>query len=65
MVHAHYMLDIFEILVIYEIMWKNVAQPDSPQMTAWRMRIACWIFSKFWWFLKLFEKILHSRTVHR
>jgi hypothetical protein len=28
---------------IYEIMWKNAAQPDRPQMTMWRMRIASWI----------------------
>jgi len=27
----------------YEIMWKNIVQPDRPQMTIWRMRIACWI----------------------
>jgi hypothetical protein len=28
----------------YEIMWKNIVQPDrQPQMTIWRMRIACWI----------------------
>jgi len=24
-------------------MWKNVEQPDRPQMTVWRMRIARWI----------------------
>ena len=24
-------------------MWKNIVQPDRPQMTIWRMRIACWI----------------------
>jgi hypothetical protein len=24
-------------------MWKNIAEPDRPQMTIWRMRIACWI----------------------
>ena len=24
-------------------MWKNFVQPDRPQMTVWRMRIACWI----------------------
>jgi len=24
-------------------MWKNVVDPDRPQMTIWRMRIACWI----------------------
>jgi len=30
-------------LAFYEIMWKNIVQPDRPQMTIWRMRIACWI----------------------
>jgi hypothetical protein len=24
-------------------MWENTVQPDRPQMTIWRMRIACWI----------------------
>jgi hypothetical protein len=24
-------------------MWKNNAERDRPQMTIWRMRIACWI----------------------
>jgi hypothetical protein len=24
-------------------MWKNVAVRGRPQMTIWRMRIACWI----------------------
>ena len=28
---------------VYEITWKNIAEPDRPQMTIWRMRIACWI----------------------
>jgi len=28
---------------VYEIMWKNTVQPDRPQMTTWRRRIACWI----------------------
>jgi hypothetical protein len=28
---------------IYEIMWKNIVQPDRPQMAIWRMRIACWL----------------------
>jgi hypothetical protein len=23
-------------------MWKNIVQPDRPQMTLWRMLIACW-----------------------
>jgi hypothetical protein len=26
-----------------EIMWKNVAERGRPQMTTWRMRIACWM----------------------
>jgi len=24
-------------------MWKHFVEPDRPQMTIWRMRIACWI----------------------
>jgi len=28
---------------VYEVRWKNVAQPVRPQMTTRRMRIACWI----------------------
>ena len=28
---------------IYEIMWKNILQPDRPQMPIRRMRIARWI----------------------
>jgi hypothetical protein len=26
----------------YEITWKNIVQPDRPQMTIWRTRIALW-----------------------
>ena len=33
----------FENLSFYEIMCKNVVQPDSPQMRIRRMRIACCI----------------------
>jgi len=28
---------------VYEKMWKNIAEWGSPQMTIWRMRIACWV----------------------
>jgi len=28
---------------VYEKMWKNVVEPDTPQMTIWRIRIACWV----------------------
>ena len=33
----------FENRAVYEIMWENILQPDRPQMTIWRMRIACWL----------------------
>jgi len=33
----------FENRTVYEIMWKNTAEPNRPQMTIRRMRIACWI----------------------
>jgi len=28
---------------IYEIMWKNVVEPDRPRVIIWRMHIACCI----------------------
>jgi hypothetical protein len=28
---------------VYEKTWKNMVEPDRPQTTLWRMRIACWI----------------------
>jgi len=33
----------FENRTVYEIKWKNIVQPDRPQITIWHMRIACWI----------------------
>jgi len=30
----------FEYRVIYEIMWKNIVEPDSSRMTIWRMHIS-------------------------
>ena len=36
------MLQIYD-MEVNEIMWKNMVQPNRPQMTIRRMRIACWI----------------------
>jgi hypothetical protein len=33
----------FENRAVYERMWNNKAKPIRPQITIWRMRIACWI----------------------
>jgi len=30
-------------IAVYEIMWENTVERGRPQMTIWRMRIACWI----------------------
>jgi len=27
----------------YEITWKNILELGRPQMTIWRVRVACWI----------------------
>ena len=32
-----------ESRAVCEIVWKHTAEPDRPQMTMCRMRIACWI----------------------
>ena len=34
---------VFENRAVYEIIWKNSADRSKPQMTIWRMPIACWI----------------------
>ena len=33
----------FENRAVYEAMWKNVVERGRPQMTIWRLHIACWI----------------------
>jgi hypothetical protein len=32
-----------EICSFNEVVWKNVVDPDRPQITIWRVRIACWL----------------------
>jgi hypothetical protein len=42
---THFIFNKFypENRVVYEATRKNMVQPDRPQMTIWRIRIACWI----------------------
>jgi hypothetical protein len=44
-IKTHFMFNnlFSESRAVYEIMWKNMVQPDRRQITIWRMRIACWI----------------------
>jgi len=37
------MIFFFENHAACEIMWKNTAKAERPQIIIWRMRIACWI----------------------
>ena len=42
--NAYFMFNnVSENRAVYEIIWKNIVEPDRQQMTIWRMRIACWI----------------------
>jgi len=43
--NTHFMFSNFSIynLPVYEIMWQNTVEADTPQTTIWYMRIACWI----------------------
>ena len=43
--NTYFMLNNFfsENSAVYVIKWKNIVLPDRPQMTIWRMSIACWI----------------------
>ena len=42
---THILCSVYSFLhrAVYQITWKNIVQPGRPQMTIWRMRIACWI----------------------
>ena len=44
-IKTHFMFKslVSENRAIYEIMWRNMAEFDRPQVTIWRKRIACWI----------------------
>jgi hypothetical protein len=33
----------FRKLAVYQVMCKNIVDPDRRKMTIWRMRIACWV----------------------
>ena len=39
--HTLFLITFFENCAVYEKMWKNILEPDRPQMTIWRMRIEC------------------------
>ena len=39
--HLYSITFFLENLTVYEIMWKDIVEPDRPQMTIWLMRIAC------------------------
>jgi hypothetical protein len=34
---------LFENRAVYEVMWKNIVEPDRQQMTIWRMRFEYWM----------------------
>jgi hypothetical protein len=35
-------ITVFEIRAVYKIKWKNIVERGMPQLTIWRMRLACW-----------------------
>jgi hypothetical protein len=41
--HIFFSKAFFTHRAFYEITWKNMAEPDAPQMAVRRMRFACWI----------------------
>jgi hypothetical protein len=45
--NPHFMFNnfffVFENRAVYEVISRNIVEPDGPQMTIRRMRIACWI----------------------
>jgi hypothetical protein len=41
--HFRFKFFFFENRAVYEIRWKNTVERGRPQMTIWRMRVACWM----------------------
>jgi hypothetical protein len=43
--NTHFVFSNFfhENRAFYDIMWENIVDRARPQITIWRMRIACWI----------------------
>ena len=40
--NTHFMFNNFFFNhAVYEIMWKNIVEPDRPRMTIWHMRAIC------------------------
>jgi hypothetical protein len=39
--HISFLITFFKNSAIHEIMWENMVEPDSPQMTIWCMSLAC------------------------
>jgi hypothetical protein len=43
-IETHFIFNnVFRNRALREKMWKNIVEPDRPQMTIWRLHIACWI----------------------
>jgi hypothetical protein len=41
--HILHSVIVFFNRAVYEVMWKDTADPGRPQITTWRMLIASWI----------------------
>jgi len=38
-----YTVSFFENRAFFEIIWNNIVEPGTPQMTMWHIPIECWI----------------------
>jgi len=42
--NTHFMFNyFFRLLLLYEITWKDIVEPDRLKVKIWHMRTACWI----------------------
>jgi hypothetical protein len=41
--NSHFIVQKYSVekCAVYEVRWENIVQPDTPQITIWRMHIAC------------------------
>jgi hypothetical protein len=42
--NTHFMFsNYFLKIVLFEILWKNIVDPERPQVTIWHMCNSCWV----------------------
>jgi hypothetical protein len=45
---------------VYEIVWKNIVEPDGPQRPIWRMCFTCWMNKAMYIYIYYIYRVYHD-----